>query len=91
VATTLGVRELGGPGVRRLALHLAARDPGHLAMLGVDASRAQVFGVAIVVLASLVEVLGAPSMRVSPGGLRQGIVLREVKSRGAASPRTRAA
>ncbi|HVR19379.1 MAG TPA: hypothetical protein VMS65_06780, partial [Polyangiaceae bacterium] len=35
VAKALGVRELSGVGLRRLASHLAVRDPSHLAVLGV--------------------------------------------------------
>jgi len=91
VATTLGVPSLGSAGLRRLASHLSGRDPSHLAVLGVEASRSQVFGVAIVVLATLVELMAAPSVRVSPGGLREGIVLRETKNRrlGAARAATR--
>jgi exopolyphosphatase/guanosine-5'-triphosphate,3'-diphosphate pyrophosphatase len=81
LAKALGVRELSGVGLRRLASHLAARDPSHLAVLGVEASRAPVFGAGIVVLSALVELLNAPRVRVSPGGLREGIVLAETQSR----------
>jgi exopolyphosphatase / guanosine-5'-triphosphate,3'-diphosphate pyrophosphatase len=80
IAKALGVRELTALGLRRLASHLAGRDPNHLALLGVEASRATVFGVAVVVLASLVEQSGAREVRVSPGGLREGIVLRDAKN-----------
>ncbi|HEX6278297.1 MAG TPA: hypothetical protein VFZ53_34865, partial [Polyangiaceae bacterium] len=62
-------------------VHLAARDPSHLEMLGVDAARAPVFGAGVVVLSSLVELLEAPAVRVSTGGLREGIVLRETMRR----------
>jgi len=85
VAAALGVRELTGTELRRLASHLAARDPSHLTVLGVEASRASVFGVAMVVLAALVELTGANAVRVSPAGLREGIVLRETKNRAPAA------
>jgi exopolyphosphatase/guanosine-5'-triphosphate,3'-diphosphate pyrophosphatase len=87
VATALGVRELSGVGLRRLATHLAGRDPSHLAVLGVEKTRAPVFGAGIVVLAALVELAGASSVFISQGGLREGIVLRETKSRGIATQR----
>jgi exopolyphosphatase/guanosine-5'-triphosphate,3'-diphosphate pyrophosphatase len=93
VANTLGAPPLGSVGLRRLATHLSGRDPNHLAVLGVDASRAPVFGVGLVVLATVAELLGAGSLRVSRGGLREGIVLRETRERrlGARATRTWAA
>jgi exopolyphosphatase/guanosine-5'-triphosphate,3'-diphosphate pyrophosphatase len=86
VASALGVRELTGVGLRRLGAHLALRDPSHLAVLGVEASRAPVFGVGIVVLAALVELTQAPVMRISAGGLREGVILREAKNRKGREP-----
>jgi exopolyphosphatase/guanosine-5'-triphosphate,3'-diphosphate pyrophosphatase len=81
VAAALGARELTGVGLRRLGAHLSLRDPSHLAVLGVEASRAPVFGVGVVILAALVELTTAPVVRISPGGLREGVILRETKRR----------
>jgi exopolyphosphatase/pppGpp-phosphohydrolase len=60
-------------------------------VLGVESSRAPVFGVGIVVLAQLVELTQAPVVRISPGGLREGVILREAKNRRLASSGGRAA
>lgn len=48
-----------------------------LAAHGVDAARLQTLGAGAAVLATAAEALGIESIAISPGGLREGIVLRE--------------
>jgi len=73
---TLSTSELA-----RLAERFAPCDPGQLVGLGVDPVRARGFGLGANVLASLTEALGAPATRVTPGGLREGLLLREIGGR----------
>jgi len=61
-----------------LARQLAAHDAVRLRALGVDASRAEGFGLGVLLLSEVVQRLGAREVYVSPGGLREGLVLREL-------------
>ncbi len=86
-------RALGGvlgvePGVaistRQLALaaeRFASSDTLKLIGFGVEPARARGFGLGIVVLATLAEAVGAPAARVTLGGLREGLLLREIGGR----------
>lgn len=69
----LSTRSLG-----QLAEQLATHDPRRLRSLGVDQSRADGFGLGVLLLSEVVQRLGASEIRVSPGGLREGLVLREL-------------
>jgi exopolyphosphatase / guanosine-5'-triphosphate,3'-diphosphate pyrophosphatase len=62
----------------RLAERFARSEPSSLIGLGVEPPRARGFGLGIVVLAALVEELGAPATRITGGGLREGLLLREL-------------
>jgi exopolyphosphatase/guanosine-5'-triphosphate,3'-diphosphate pyrophosphatase len=69
----LSTRALG-----ELAQKLATHDAARLRALGVDASRAEGFGLGVLLLSEVVQRLGAREVHVSPGGLREGLVLREL-------------
>jgi exopolyphosphatase/guanosine-5'-triphosphate,3'-diphosphate pyrophosphatase len=62
--------------LRSLARELLAADSQRLNDLGIDPARRDTIGVGATVLSALVDTLGAPSIRVSPGGLREGVILR---------------
>jgi exopolyphosphatase/guanosine-5'-triphosphate,3'-diphosphate pyrophosphatase len=66
------------------AERFASADASRLVGLGVDPARARGFGLGVLTLATLAEMAGAPAVRVTPGGLREGILLREI---GGTSPR----
>jgi exopolyphosphatase/guanosine-5'-triphosphate,3'-diphosphate pyrophosphatase len=65
--------------------HLAERfarfDAVRLIGLGVDPRRARGFGLGSWVLATLSELFGAPATRITLGGLREGLLLREISGR----------
>jgi exopolyphosphatase / guanosine-5'-triphosphate,3'-diphosphate pyrophosphatase len=63
------------------AQRFAALDALKLVGLGVEPARARGFGLGILVLATLAEAFGAPATRITPGGLREGILLREIGGR----------
>jgi exopolyphosphatase / guanosine-5'-triphosphate,3'-diphosphate pyrophosphatase len=69
----------------RKLTHLAERfarcDAVRLMGLGVEPSRARGFGLGSWVLAALSELFGAPATRVTLGGLREGLLLREIGGR----------
>ncbi|MBN2196954.1 MAG: hypothetical protein JW751_29385 [Polyangiaceae bacterium] len=65
-------------GLREVASTLLAADPRHLTHLGVEPSRRDTIGVAATVLSAVVDCLGAPTLRVSSGGLREGLILRAI-------------
>ena len=62
----------------RLADKLARTEPSSLMGLGVEAPRARGFGLGVLVLAALAEELDAPATRITAGGLREGLLLREL-------------
>jgi exopolyphosphatase/pppGpp-phosphohydrolase len=62
----------------RLAARCARSEPSRLMGLGIEPPRARGFGLGILVLAALVEELGAPATRITGGGLREGLLLREL-------------
>jgi exopolyphosphatase/guanosine-5'-triphosphate,3'-diphosphate pyrophosphatase len=65
----------------RLAEGFARSEPSRLVGLGVDPARARGFGLGSSVLALLSEELGAHAVRVTPGGLREGLLLRAIGGR----------
>ncbi|HTQ02343.1 MAG TPA: hypothetical protein VMI54_00750 [Polyangiaceae bacterium] len=69
----LSTLKLAGEAVR-FAREDAARLIGH----GVDPARARGFGLGVLVLATLAEAFAAPATRVTPGGLREGLLLRKI-------------
>lgn len=71
--------------LRSLARELLRADAARLADLGVEPERRSVIGVGATVLSAFLDTLGAPSVRISPGGLREGVVLREFQSQRDAS------
>jgi len=60
------------------AERFAREDASRLVGLGVEPARARGFGLGVLTLATLAEAAGAPAVRVTPGGLREGILLREI-------------
>jgi len=62
----------------RLTERFARSEPSSLIGLGVEPPRARGFGLGSVVLALLSEEVGAPAVRVTSGGLREGLLLREI-------------
>jgi exopolyphosphatase/guanosine-5'-triphosphate,3'-diphosphate pyrophosphatase len=62
----------------RLAERFARSAPSSLIGMGVEPPRARGFGLGSLVLALLSEELGAPAVRVTSGGLREGLLLRAI-------------
>jgi exopolyphosphatase/guanosine-5'-triphosphate,3'-diphosphate pyrophosphatase len=62
--------------LRSLSRELFHADAARLAELGVEPARRDGIGVGATVLSALVDALGAPSLRISSGGLREGVLLR---------------
>jgi exopolyphosphatase/guanosine-5'-triphosphate,3'-diphosphate pyrophosphatase len=75
----------------RLADGFAACEPGRLVGLGVEPQRARGFGLGVAVLATLAECFAAPAVRVTAGGLREGLLLRELDQNSQAQALRRAA
>jgi exopolyphosphatase/guanosine-5'-triphosphate,3'-diphosphate pyrophosphatase len=77
--------EPGSPISTRALLRLSGRfacsEPSSLIGVGVEPARARGFGLGALVLALLSEELGAPAVRVTPGGLREGLLLRAIGGR----------
>lgn len=65
--------------LRSLARELLHAEAPRLAELGVDQSRRDAIGVAATVLSAVIDTLAAPTVRVSPAGLREGVVLRALR------------
>jgi exopolyphosphatase/guanosine-5'-triphosphate,3'-diphosphate pyrophosphatase len=63
------------------AERFASADTLKLVDLGVEPTRARGFGLGTLVLGTLAEAFGAPAVRVTPGGLREGLLLREIGGR----------
>ena len=84
LAGTVGVEPGAAISTRQLGLwvqRFAPCDPSQLIGLGVEPARARGFALGILVLATLAERLGAPATRITPGGLREGLILREINGR----------
>jgi exopolyphosphatase/guanosine-5'-triphosphate,3'-diphosphate pyrophosphatase len=80
----LNVEPGGAISTRQLAVaaeRFASSDTLKLIGLGVEPARARGFGLGIVVLATLAESVGAPAVRITAGGLREGLLLREIGGR----------
>jgi exopolyphosphatase/guanosine-5'-triphosphate,3'-diphosphate pyrophosphatase len=65
----------------RQAAGFSRLGPESLMGLGVEAPRARGFGLGLLVIAALADELGAPAVRITPGGLREGLLLREIGGR----------
>lgn len=72
----------------RLCHELSSLSPAALALRGVDSARARSLPVGALVIAGLIDGLGHDQIRISPRGLREGVVLRELAgcSRAALEP-----
>jgi exopolyphosphatase/guanosine-5'-triphosphate,3'-diphosphate pyrophosphatase len=64
--------------VRRMAWDVLKSSPERLRQVGVEPDRISTLAFGVGVLDGLMEGFGVESMRVSPGGLREGVLLREV-------------
>ncbi|HWA73627.1 MAG TPA: hypothetical protein VG937_14880 [Polyangiaceae bacterium] len=74
--------------VRHVAGELARSRPERLAELGVDDSRVDTLGLGAAVISALVEQFGLSTLHISSGGLREGLLFRELaEARVPASPR----
>jgi len=82
-ARAIGKLVLTGPSgisanaVRRVASEIAASSPECLRELGVDAQRVDMLGSGARVLSALIDCFEVATLRVSPCGLREGLLLRE--------------
>ena len=65
----------------RLVERFSRSEPSSLIGASVEPLRARGFGLGALVLALLSEELGAPAVRVTPGGLREGLLLRAIGGR----------
>lgn len=77
----LGLERGGVLSTLRLAAEaerFAREGAARLVGLGLEPARARGFGLGVLTLATLAETAGAPAVRVTPGGLREGILLREI-------------
>lgn len=72
--------------LRALSRELFYASPTRLLELGVESSRRDAIGVGATVLSALVDELGAPSLRISSGGLREGVLLRQIAASERADP-----
>ncbi len=83
-ARAIGKLVVSGPAgishgaIRRVAAELAQASPERLRALGVDAKRTDGIAAGALVLEALVESFSVNSLRVSAGGLREGLLLREL-------------
>jgi exopolyphosphatase/pppGpp-phosphohydrolase len=73
-------RRMGARRVDETAALLTQADSLRLLELGVDPARVPTLGAGAAVLSALVAELQADTIVVSPGGLREGIVLREMSA-----------
>jgi exopolyphosphatase/guanosine-5'-triphosphate,3'-diphosphate pyrophosphatase len=64
--------------LRSLSRELFHADEARLGEFGVDPARRDAIGVGATVLSAMVDALGAPSVRITPGGLREGVLLRQL-------------
>lgn len=80
-------RELGASELRRLAVEVAIATPEERAARGVDPARTETLGVGASVFGALVETLGIARLRIARGGLREGLLLRELSDMEAAPTR----
>jgi exopolyphosphatase/guanosine-5'-triphosphate,3'-diphosphate pyrophosphatase len=93
-ARALGKLLIAGPSgvaastVRHVASELGRSRPERLAELGVDDSRVDTLGLGAAIVGALVDQFGLSTLHISSGGLREGLLLRELaQARVAASPR----
>ncbi len=67
--------------LRGLCDELCVTPRAQLLRRGVDAARAETLGLGAAVISGLVAGLGEPKLRISPRGLREGVLLRELLRR----------
>lgn len=72
-------RELPFSVVQSAARDVMSSSPERLGELGVDAARVDTLPLACGVLLALAECVGAKALSVSPGGLREGVLFRELE------------
>jgi len=72
--------------VEQLARHVAGRTPDALIRLGVEPTRADTIGPGSVAIATWMALLGFEAARVCQRGLREGVLLRELRRRRADGP-----
>lgn len=83
-ARALGKLLIAGPGgvaaakMQHVAGELSRAKPERLAELGVDESRTDTLGLGAAVVGALVEQFGLSTLHISSGGLREGVLLREL-------------
>lgn len=68
---------MSGAALERLAEQSARLEPTQLIGLGVAPARASTFALGVTLLLAVTELFRIPALRVSPGGIREGLVLRE--------------
>jgi exopolyphosphatase/guanosine-5'-triphosphate,3'-diphosphate pyrophosphatase len=76
----MGSRGVSAVTLGRVAEELAAAKPERLIELGVDVARSETIGIGVAVMSALVQRIGVPSLHISPGGLREGLIARELAS-----------
>jgi exopolyphosphatase/guanosine-5'-triphosphate,3'-diphosphate pyrophosphatase len=64
--------------IHRVAAEIGRTQPKHLRELGVDESRSEALGIGVAVFSALVERFALTSLHISSGGLREGLLLREL-------------
>ena len=69
---------MSGAALERLAERVGMLEPSRLVGLGVAPERARNFGLGVTLLAAVTDLFRIPALRVSPGGIREGLVLREL-------------
>lgn len=76
-----GIAAASAAQVLKLCEELSRSSPSQLVQRGVDKHRAQSLAAGAAVTAGLVAGLGQQAVRVSPRGLREGVILRELSRR----------
>jgi exopolyphosphatase / guanosine-5'-triphosphate,3'-diphosphate pyrophosphatase len=76
-----GIATASASQVVRLCDDVARRSSGELVSLGVEAARASTLATGAAVVAGVIAGLGQWNVRVSPRGLREGLMLRELMQR----------
>ncbi len=80
-----GASGLSAATVRRVSREVSQATTAELLTLGVDPTRVDTLGLGVLVLDALVSVFGIASLRISPRGIREGLLLREVDRMGPAA------
>ena len=78
-----GIATASATQVERLCEDIAGSSPGALREAGVDPDRARTLAAGAAVIAGVIAGLGQWNVRISPRGLREGVLLRELSARDA--------